>query len=147
MEYQTIIIPGLRGSGAAHWQSWIQDQIPYAIRVEQNFWDQPLIIPWARKVQQAINASDQPVILIAHSFGVLASVVGAAQVSDKVAGALYVAPADPSRFSLSGERLPVDEHDFNSGLYNHIPKEHLGYQSTLFQVLLTHAYCLNVPHI
>lgn len=131
MDYQTLIVPGLKGSGPTHWQSWMQRQIHGAIRVEQEDWGTPTILSWARNVHKAIDAADRRVILVAHSFGVLASVVGAASLADKVAGALYVAPADPSRFTLAGEHLSEDRLQIESGLYNHIPKVSLGYPSTL----------------
>lgn len=52
-------------------------------------------------VKQAIESADGRIILIVHCFSVLASIVAANVFPDRIAGALYVAPADPSRFSLS----------------------------------------------
>lgn len=131
MNYQTLIIPGLKGSGTHHWQSWLQKRVPDATVVDQENWDNPLIVPWARAVNHAIRNARDPVILVAHSFGVLASVMGAASIADKVVGALFVAPADPSRFTVAGDRVVEDSLHHESGLYNYIPKESLGYPSTL----------------
>ncbi|WP_197324132.1 RBBP9/YdeN family alpha/beta hydrolase, partial [Ralstonia solanacearum] len=44
-------------------------------------------------------------VLVAHSFGCLASLHWAAQVRDTVAGVLLVAPADPDKFGVA-DRLP-----------------------------------------
>lgn len=131
MSYTTLIIPGLNNSGPEHWQSLFEAQIPGSRRVAQQDWSRPNIIPWARNVQNAILRSDDPVILVAHSFGVLASIVGAARVADKVAGALFVAPADPAKFTPSGEILSEAAQDWSTGLYNLIPKERLGYPTII----------------
>lgn len=131
MSYTTLIIPGLNDSGPDHWQSLLEAKTPGARRVTQPDWSRPNIIPWARNVQKAILESDNLVILVAHSFGVLASIVGAARVADKIAGALYVAPADPSKFTPAGEILPETAQDWRTGLYNLIPKERLWYPTIL----------------
>lgn len=131
MQYTTLIVPGLNNSGQDHWQTWLEGRIAGAKRIVQSDWNSPKIIPWARNVQNAILESDKPVILIAHSFGVLASVVGAARLADKVAGALYVAPADPAKFTPAGETLARLAENWGTGLYNLIPKEHLGYPSVV----------------
>ena len=131
MDYTTLIVPGLNDSGPNHWQTWLEDRISGSLRVTQEEWHRPKIIPWARNVHDAILESENPVILIAHSFGVLASIVGAARIADHVAGALYVAPADPSKFTAAGEILPDNAQGWGSGLYNLIPKEPLGYPTIL----------------
>lgn len=131
MAYMTLIVPGLNDSSPDHWQSLLESQNIAARRVTQTDWSRPQIIPWARNVQNAILESDDPVILVAHSFGVLACIVGASRVADRVAGALYVAPADPTKFTAAGEILPDEAQDWRTGLYNLIPKERLGYLSIL----------------
>lgn len=131
MTTTTLIVPGLHNSGPDHWQTWIESQIPGALRVEQDDWANPTIKPWAERVERAIINADKPVFIIAHSFGVLASIIGAAAVADQVSGALFVAPADPSRFTISGDRINNDSSELNTGLFNYIPKEHLGYPSIL----------------
>lgn len=127
MEYTTLIVPGLYNSGANHWQTLLEDRLPNSKRVDQVDWTTPKIIPWARNVQNAILEAESPVILVAHSFGVLASVVGACRVADKVAGALYVAPADPVKFTSAGQILSDASQNWDTGLYNLIPKGRLGY--------------------
>ena len=127
MEYTTLIVPGLNNSGSNHWQTLLEEKLSNARRVNQTDWDSPKIIPWARNVQNAILEAESPAILIAHSFGVLASVVGASRVTDKVAGALYVAPADPVKFTSAGQILSEAAQNWDTGLYNLVPKERLGY--------------------
>ena len=129
MTKTTLIVPGLHNSGPDHWQSWIETQIPGAIRVEQDDWETPQIRPWAQNVESAIRTANKPVFIIAHSFGVLASIVGAATLADRVSGALFVAPADPSRFTVSGERINSDSSELDTGLFHYISKKYLGYPS------------------
>ncbi|WP_042570518.1 alpha/beta hydrolase, partial [Ralstonia solanacearum] len=45
-------------------------------------------------------------VLVAHSFGCLASLHWAAQARDAVAGVLLVAPADPDKFGVADRLAP-----------------------------------------
>lgn len=127
MEYTTLIVPGLNNSGSNHWQTLLEEKLSNARRVNQTDWDSPKIIPWARNVQNGILEAESPVILIAHSFGVLACVIGASRITDKVAGAFYVAPADPVKFTSAGQILSEAAQNWDTGLYNLVPKDRLGY--------------------
>lgn len=104
MDRSLIIVPGYRGSGPAHWQTWLEAQRSDARRVTGIDWEAPILARWAGNVRQQIDDAPTPVLLVAHSFGCLASVVAAADRPDKVAGLLLVAPADPQRFSPLGLR-------------------------------------------
>ena len=37
----TVIVPGVGGSEAQHWQSWLQQQLVSSSRVQQKHWDRP----------------------------------------------------------------------------------------------------------
>ena len=104
-----LIVPGLRNSGPTHWQSWFETQLPDTRRVEQADWELTCLSEWAARVAAAIDAASQPVWIVAHSFGCLASVTAAFTRPQKIRGALLVAPADPDRFGeppvLLEERL------------------------------------------
>jgi len=102
MRSTTLIVPGLHGSGPGHWQTWFESQLDGAQRVTQDDWGTAAIHVWAERIRQSIDAAVGKVWLVAHSFGCLASVVAAADRSDRVAGALLVAPANPERFGLAG---------------------------------------------
>jgi predicted alpha/beta hydrolase family esterase len=98
-----LIVPGWQGSSDDHWQSHWQRSLPNSARVEQDDW--PRREDWVAALDRAINASADPVILIAHSLGCVTVAhwsVNASLVSlRKVRGALLVAPADVERPACS----------------------------------------------
>ena len=49
-----LVVPGLNGSGPAHWQSWIEGLIG-AQRVHQDDWSRPDIDSWSARVEAAIG--------------------------------------------------------------------------------------------
>ena len=112
---RVLIIPGLYGSGPAHWQSWLQSRLPQAVRVEQRDWNEPDLESWSARIAEVLDESPHtPHVAVAHSFGclALAHCLGqhrARPVRDDarggVHGALFVAPAEPERFRLA-DRLP-----------------------------------------
>lgn len=127
-----LIVPGYRGSGPAHWQSWLEAQVPGARRISGVDWDTPALAAWASAVRREIGQAPAPVWLVAHSFGCLAAVLAGTDRAERVAGALLVAPADPDRFTPAGLRpgsgqatpTPVT-------LSPYIPRAHLGFPSWL----------------
>jgi len=98
-----VIVPGLHGSGAEHWQSWLHGQVADAVRVVQDAWHVPDLERWSERVADTVAAlGPGPHVLVAHSFGCLASVRALARrPSLGVAQLLLVAPAEPSRFDVA----------------------------------------------
>lgn len=100
-----LIVPGWQGSSDDHWQSHWQRTLPNSARVEQDDWLTPRREDWVATLDRAVNASADPVILIAHSLGCVTVAhwsVDASLVSlRKVRGALLVAPADVERPACS----------------------------------------------
>ncbi len=90
-----LIVPGLGNSGPDHWQTRWQAKLSTARRVEMGNWDRPHLADWTEKLTLAVNNAQKPVVLVAHSLGVLI-VAHAAQRFDKgkVAGAYLVAMPD-----------------------------------------------------
>jgi predicted alpha/beta hydrolase family esterase len=103
-----LIVPGYKGSGDAHWQTWIENHT-LSKRVEQD-WESPILARWADNVRDAIDASVGSIWIVAHSFGCLASISAAIDRPDRIVGLMLVAPADPERFTLAGVR---DKADWN----------------------------------
>lgn len=94
-----LIIPGLGGSDAGHWQSRWQAKLPTASRVEQASWTHPRQRDWCAAVREAIGQASRAVIVVAHSLGVVAFAEAmAAPDAPSVAGAFLVTP--PSETSL-----------------------------------------------
>lgn len=106
MKTSRLIVAGLHGSEAEHWQSWWQLQDPQAQRVPQDDWHHPQLETWTARLQQSIAAStSEKVWLVAHSFGCLISVKAALVNPEKIAGLFLVAPADPQRFDIAASEL------------------------------------------
>lgn len=101
----TLIVPGLRNSGPTHWQTWFETQLPGSRRVEQDDWEKPRLADWAARVRQQIEAVDDELWIVAHSFGCLASVAAGLARPQRIRGALLVAPADPERFGEPTARI------------------------------------------
>ena len=112
---RVLVIPGLHGSGPAHWQTWLQSRLPGAVRVEQDDWDHADLEAWSARIAEVLDeAPDLPHVAVAHSFGCLALVhcLGQRRQHPRrddrpagVQGALLVAPAEPDRFHIA-DRLP-----------------------------------------
>ena len=103
---RVLIVPGLRGSGPTHWQSWLQAQVRGARRVEQDDWATPELDRWAVRLAETVAGDDGPWIAVAHSFGCL-TVARHLQLrpDSPLRAALLVAPAEPERFGVA-ELLP-----------------------------------------
>jgi len=104
-----LIVPGLRDSAPAHWQTHWQKQIQGSRRVVQCDALTPDLGAWTFAVQAQIDACARAPVIIAHGFGCLAT-VSAVTHGSTIRAALLVAPADPERFgfdaSLGGRALP-----------------------------------------
>ena len=100
-EFHFILVPGLHDSGPGHWQSRWERLDPGFDRVRQEDWAHPRLVEWAARVDQLRARDPRPAILVAHSYGCLASVHSIARAGAGVAGALLVAPADPDKFGLA----------------------------------------------
>lgn len=118
-----IIVPGYTNSGSDHWQSRWQRKLSTARRVEQDDWDSPSREPWVARLVEVVAASRRPVIIVAHSLGVV-TVAHAAPLlpRDVVRGALLVAPADVDKPGL----IPAVEQSFSP-----IPQDPLPFPSLL----------------
>lgn len=93
-----LTVPGLEGSGPAHWQTIWERELDNVSRVELGSWDKPNRNQWVNKLNLAIRDAGQPVVLAAHSLGCLAVAWWAAlekpSFGNPVIGALLVAPPE-----------------------------------------------------
>jgi uncharacterized protein len=101
----TVIVPGVGGSDSNHWQSWLQNQLLSCSRVHQKDWGFPLLTDWIHQFVNRLNQIDEPVQIVAHSFGCLTTVAAIQQhpeLAKKIKKLILVAPANPSRFGENG---------------------------------------------
>jgi predicted alpha/beta hydrolase family esterase len=90
-----LIVPGLGGSEEDHWQARWASRLATARVVEQDEWHAPTPEAWCGTIAAAVAAATRPVILIAHSLGVVASVEAVPRFTPGVVrGALFVALPD-----------------------------------------------------
>ena len=89
-----LIIPGWSSSGPDHWQTRWERSLKTARRVEQAEWLKPDRAEWTHRIQSEIAASTRPVVLVAHSLGVIAAVHALHASPVRPAGAFLVGPAD-----------------------------------------------------
>jgi predicted alpha/beta hydrolase family esterase len=91
---RVLIIPGFGGSGPEHWQTLWEERYGYE-RVGQDDWDHPEPGAWIARLDEAVNRSSEPVVLVAHSLGCALLALWAPRApANRVVGALAVAPAD-----------------------------------------------------
>ena len=101
----TVIVPGVGGSEHAHWQSWLQRQLMSCSRVQQQHWNLPILDQWVEKFVTHVAALDQPLQIIAHSFGCLTTLAALErhpELNQKIQNLVLVAPANPIRFGEAG---------------------------------------------
>lgn len=100
-----LIVPGYTNSGPDHWQSRWQDRLSTARRVEQAEWSKPVRETWTAALADAVNASERPVVIVAHSLGVATAVQAIGQFKRPVAGAFLVAPPDVANPDIRPKHL------------------------------------------
>lgn len=103
--YSVLIVPGLGNSDEHHWQSRWQAHLPHSKRIHLNDWQTPDLEHWCTAIRAELVKLDTPAVIIAHSFGTLASASIAAELPEKIAVLFLVAPADPDKFKIT-RKLP-----------------------------------------
>ena len=89
-----LMVPGLRDYVAEHWQTLLQQKLPKAVSVPPLEHDKLSCSARVAALDATLAKIDGPVILVAHSAGVMITVHWARQHSRKIHGALLAAPAD-----------------------------------------------------
>ncbi len=102
-----IIVPGWRDSGPGHWQSLWAEQLPGAVRVQQDDWHTPSRKAWVASITRTILDQAGPVVVVAHSLGCIATTHLPPQATARIQGALLVAPADPERRGVLADFAPA----------------------------------------
>jgi predicted alpha/beta hydrolase family esterase len=102
-----IIVPGWRDSGPGHWQSLWADRLTGAVRVQQDDWVTPSRQAWVATLARTILQQGEPVVVVAHSLGCIATAHLPPDAAARIQGALLVAPADPERLAVLSDFAPV----------------------------------------
>ncbi|MCA7997700.1 RBBP9/YdeN family alpha/beta hydrolase [Burkholderia metallica] len=89
-----LIVPGLRDHVDNHWQTHLERRLPNARSVAPLEADKLSRAARVAALDAALARIDGPVILVAHSAGVMMTVHWARQATRKIHGALLAAPAD-----------------------------------------------------
>ncbi|WP_116368179.1 RBBP9/YdeN family alpha/beta hydrolase [Parahaliea mediterranea] len=89
-----LIVPGLRDHVENHWQTLLAHRLPNVRTVTPLTTEKLSCSARVQAIAQALEQIDGPVILVAHSAGVLMTVHWAAQYERSIKGALLVAPPD-----------------------------------------------------
>ena len=99
MTHPVLLVPGIHGSGPAHWQSRWEALHPGVRRIAQRDWDHPVCAEWVAGIDGALREHGAPVLLVAHSLGCLALAhwlaVAAPAALERVVSVLMVALPDP----------------------------------------------------
>jgi hypothetical protein len=115
-----LILPGLGGSGPAHWQSRWEALDPECRRVMMPDWERPELGVWISTLSRAVASLSEPPVIVAHSLGCLA-VAHWARGGGRARGALLVAVPDPE-----GPAFPDV-----AGSFGPVPREPIAFPTLL----------------
>ncbi len=104
-DFSFLMVPGIGGSDAAHWQSLWRREFADSHIVEQADWDRPDVEAWVASLSRDIKGRQKPVVVLAHSLGCALVAHWAERVlrgrletpSPPLAGVMLVAPGDVDR--------------------------------------------------
>lgn len=107
--HPVIMVPGIDGSDADHWQTLWQQDDPTIRRISPASWSNPELVDWERSISVAVRLAASRPVLIAHSLGTLAAAswVSNPSNSELVAGVVLVSVPDPE-----GESFPTAASGF-----------------------------------
>ncbi|ANK73025.1 MULTISPECIES: alpha/beta hydrolase [Ensifer] len=114
-----IILPGIGGSGEAHWQTRWENADPHLRRFQPGDWDRPQLADWIQALDSAIASASEPPLLAAHSLACLLVAHWHAVRTRPVAGAFLVAVPDPTSAAFPAEaasfaKVPTERFRFPS---------------------------------
>jgi len=104
-----VIVPGLRGHVAEHWQTHLAERLPRVRTVAPR--DTLSLATRVEALNDVVKDIDGPVILVAHSAGVMITVAWASRHQHPVQGALLATPPDLTVALPAGYPTPEDLRD------------------------------------
>ncbi|MHC5258171.1 RBBP9/YdeN family alpha/beta hydrolase [Streptomyces sp. UC4497] len=121
-----VIVPGLRDHVPDHWQTYLAHELPRSRTVPPLEHDRLSLAAQVTSLERELMETSGPVLLVAHSAGVLTTVHWARQHSARVVGALLAAPPDFDAELPDGypSRKELREHGWSP-----VPRERLPFPS------------------
>ncbi len=105
-ECDIVIVPGLGNSGPDHWQSRWEAKLPNTYRTALRDWDGSDRTERVESLLRATDACIRPIVLVAHSLGVLTVAHAAPHLpSERIKGAFLVCPPEIENNDFP---LPID---------------------------------------
>ena len=98
-----LVLPGIGGSGEAHWQTLWEAEDAGLTRFAPADWDRPDLAEWTGALERALSNFSRPPLLIAHSLACLLVAHAAESIAGRVRGAFLVAVPDPDGPAFPGE--------------------------------------------
>jgi uncharacterized protein len=89
-----LIVPGLRDHVPGHWQTILEQKWPGSISVPRMERDKLSCAAWIAQLDLSLGKIQGPVVLVAHSAGVMITVHWAQRHHRPIMGALLAAPPD-----------------------------------------------------
>ncbi|HEY2819132.1 MAG TPA: alpha/beta hydrolase [Casimicrobiaceae bacterium] len=89
-----LIVPGLRDHVPEHWQTLLEQKLPNAVPVPRMQQDKLSCAAWVAMLDASLERIEGPVILVAHSAGVMIVAHWAQKHSRAIEGALLATPPD-----------------------------------------------------
>jgi len=117
MKARILTLPGWLDSGPDHWQTrW--EALHGCVRVEQSDWLWPRRGDWMARLDEVLQLSDAPALLVAHSLGcqLVAAWAAHSNYTARVRAALLVAPPDTEH-----PDAPVELHTWRPIVRRRLP--------------------------
>ena len=92
-----VIVPGLRDHVPEHWQTLLEPKLPKAVTIPRMTEDKLSCARWIETLDRSLSEVEGPVVLVAHSAGVMIVVHWAQQHRRPIKGALLATPPDFER--------------------------------------------------
>ncbi|NMD62695.1 RBBP9/YdeN family alpha/beta hydrolase [Rhodococcus globerulus] len=121
-----VIVPGLRDHVDEHWQTLLENKLDRVRSVPPLSENKLSLAARIAALDAVISDIDGPIVLVAHSAGVMITVHWALQASHPIVGALLATPADLERQLPEG--YPMLE-DLDSNGWLPIPRRQLPFPS------------------
>ncbi|NGP05897.1 serine hydrolase family protein [Rhodococcus sp. 14C212] len=121
-----VIVPGLAPLATDHWQHQLAQQLPQVCTVERPTGTPLDRAGWVAALEKTLSDITGPVVVVAHSAGVLTTVHWAREATRPVHGALLVTPPD-FELPLPDGYPSVDE--LTRYGWNPIPRRRLPFRS------------------